>query len=178
MVQDVVRSLLGRQAPALIGAGGADDGQARGPAQLRGGHPHAAAGPMDQHHLPGHGPGPLKQGPVSRGIGHAHPGPLGKRDLGRQGVHLGLQAQGFLSIRAAQGIRGIDPVAGGHPFDPRAHRRHHPGGVGAGGVGQGRGGGISAGPDVGFHRVDPHGVDLNQNLAGAYLGLRRPLPGA
>ena len=87
-------------------------------------------------------------------------------------MHLGLQAQGLLSIRAGQGERGVDPVARGHPFDPWAHRRHHPGGVGAGGVGQGRGGGIGAGPDVGLHRVDPDGVDLNQDLAGTYLGLR------
>ena len=87
-------------------------------------------------------------------------------------MDLGLLAEGLFGIGAGQGPGGVDPVARVHRVDPGAHGFHHPGGVGARGVGQGRGCGVGAGPDVGLHRVDPHGVNLDKHLAGTELGLR------
>ena len=68
---------------------------------------------------------------------------------------------------------GVDPVAHGHPGDPRPHGLHHAGGVVAGGVGQGPGSGgvMNAAPDVGLIGVDADGMDLDQDLPGAHLGL-------
>ena len=92
---------------------------------------------------------------------------------GAAGGHPVFLAQGLCGVGAGQGGGGVDPVAHGHPGDPRSHGLHHAGGVVAGGVGQGpgRGGVMNAAPDIGVIGVDADGMDLEQDLPGADLGL-------
>ena len=179
MVEDVLGTLPGDEGATTLAPGRADDPQAVGPAQLESGDPDAAAGSVDEERLTRHRAGLVVQGARCRRIVHSNRGALGERERGGQRVdQVGVAGDQF-RVAAVEhpGVptRGVYAVADLDSLHVLADGLDDAGGVAAGNVGHGGHVGVSSGPDVGVHWVDPSGADPQEHLSWPDLRIRRVL---
>src|SRR4051812_2092475 len=101
MLEDVVRALVLDEIGALLRAGGPDDREPHGTSDLHSPCADTTTRSMDQDRLSAASLGVMPERRVGREIGYPDRGALSKRDSVRQHMHLRLEGDRVLGIRAA-----------------------------------------------------------------------------
>ena len=176
VIEHLVRALLARQRPAALGSCGAEDAQSGCARDLRRGDANGSACAVNQDRLARCCPALVEERAPRGDIRNADTRAFGKRDVARQVMHLIDGANGLLRVRtmraAFDSAADVHAVAGLELGHVAAHGRDQAGGVGAGGIRQRRQRRVLPAANIGIHRVDAGGFDIDQDLSRAGLRLR------
>ena len=165
----MVGAPLRHHPPALLGPGGADDGEAAGPGQLDGGDADTAAGSVHEHRLAGLAVRPVEQRVERGGVRDVDRRALRVADAPRQLVDLGLLAERHLGVRAGERAAHVDAIALLDAGDRISDGLDHAGGVRARRVRKLRAAVVGVGAQVRVDGIHADGVVADEHLRGPRL---------
>jgi hypothetical protein len=176
VIEHLVRALVARKRPAALASRRTKDPQPRSGRHLHGADAHGSACTMNENCLARHRPAFIEQRAPRGDIGNADTRAFGKRHVTRKVMHLidGTERP----LRVGAGRAALDGAADVHAVaclelaHVAAYGRDDAGGVGAGRVRQRRQRRVLPAANIGIHRVDPDGFDIDKYVSCAGLWLR------